>query len=963
MSDNSPTVAKPGRNFLGPVAWLLGRQYKVTLKWILLYSAFGSKIDPRDWMQARAFPSAVASSETTEPQPCAGAWQTTDGEFWFDYLSDTGDGMRATYSIAYLCLSDLWIKDPRGEMPATTEDASVGFKQTASKQMLLPRGQFLFVGGDTTYHMSDYANLVTRFQFPFQWAYEDLQEAGRLRDEARRPLFAIPGNHDYYDMLDGFRRQFRHPINSEDKHYAEDDRNAPQLMLPGFRRCQEASYVALQLPFGWWLWGLDTEVGKLDARQRKFFTELNNGQTPEKLIVATCAPTTAFGRYADVRDEKSAESFYQLGLAQPFLDGAPARNLTADTPDTNGDQAKNAPPRVLKLPEGQCRLDLSGDIHMYARYWGPQAAGASPRSGSRAPRPSATNYASVVSGIGGAFLHPTQTYKDEIQEQALYPSEREARDEVAGRIFKFWILMNGGSVWLVGFVLAFLVYFGATIPRSSRQAFNLVPLWQRLGISQPERIQPTVLLPPDKVVAPVAGEGSTATTTTRAATAAATAATDVPAQSSFAAQSRNANTQTPFIVWRALGFGTWTPPAPEGSSVVPCTADATRYFWGPCRISPPLDYRLGITILTLTLLAAVAAFALRGRLFKLDAKLQAVASERLQLDSKKFVNPNILLWAFVVLTTALVVAGMLTIRPYREYIAPFGHSLLVLYSLLWAVAAVVLARRYSDWLSKQASRRTVRRRDWILPWTLSVLAVVFPTLGLWLFGKFNLVPYLVSDIVFVLVIGLGILFIVFPMAVLKGGENLGAAGKAGMFFVGLWHALLQLAVPFLFVRRGTFLTWAAAAVLILVFIYVGELLLRRNSRAGLVIAWIAHGTLMLALPFITSRPYVRLSPPFYSEAWTGWAGLVPSILAGIFGAVLVCVWFGWYLAVALAFNGHNNEAGGAARIERFKEFIRIRLTERDLTAYVIAVDDPKDDGKDLTPRIVDVFRLEAKAKT
>ncbi|MDQ3773747.1 MAG: hypothetical protein M3461_04960 [Pseudomonadota bacterium] len=33
------------------------------------------------------------------------------------------------------------------------------------------------------------------------------------------------------------------------------------------------------------------------------------------------------------------------------------------------------------------------------------------------------------------------------------------------------------------------------------------------------------------------------------------------------------------------------------------------------------------------------------------------------------------------------------------------------------------------------------------------------------------------------------------------------------------------------------------------------------------------------------------------------------------GAILSCVWFGWYFAVSLGFNGHNNEAGDArARI-------------------------------------------------
>ena len=35
--------------------------------------------------------------------------------------------------------------------------------------------------------------------------------------------------------------------------------NSAQLTLPGFSEVQETSYVALKLPFGWWMWGLDTE--------------------------------------------------------------------------------------------------------------------------------------------------------------------------------------------------------------------------------------------------------------------------------------------------------------------------------------------------------------------------------------------------------------------------------------------------------------------------------------------------------------------------------------------------------------------------------------------------------------------------------------------------------------------------------------------------------------------------------
>ena len=44
------------RKQLPPVAWLLGRQLIASLKWILLYTAFGSKLDARDWMEAKTYP-------------------------------------------------------------------------------------------------------------------------------------------------------------------------------------------------------------------------------------------------------------------------------------------------------------------------------------------------------------------------------------------------------------------------------------------------------------------------------------------------------------------------------------------------------------------------------------------------------------------------------------------------------------------------------------------------------------------------------------------------------------------------------------------------------------------------------------------------------------------------------------------------------------------------------------------
>src|ERR1700754_4931088 len=84
------------RNFEKPVAWLLGKQLLGGLKGMLLYTAYGAKLDPRDWMTGEALDFATAAEGKEE--------------FWFDYLSDAGDGTKAMYSIAYLAMSPLWTR-------------------------------------------------------------------------------------------------------------------------------------------------------------------------------------------------------------------------------------------------------------------------------------------------------------------------------------------------------------------------------------------------------------------------------------------------------------------------------------------------------------------------------------------------------------------------------------------------------------------------------------------------------------------------------------------------------------------------------------------------------------------------------------------------------------------------------------------------------------------------------------
>ena len=300
MQNTNPP--RNGRVFEKPVAWLFGPQLIGGLKGILLYTAYGDKLDPRDWMTAKVFDD----------------FSQYDGEeFWFDYLSDAGDGTKAMYSLAYLTMCrSLWTTaNPaaNADVKTTPGDPAVPYE--------LPRGEFLFVGGDTAYHASDYMTLVNRMQHPFKYAFEDLVKNKLIAaNEPRRPIFGIPGNHDYYDQVDGFRRQFRKPTRPEGPlPPGRSNRRNAQLTLPGFERLQEASYVSLHLPYDWWFWGLDIEPGPItrqQLRQRCFFRSTQ--KPPDKLIVATSAPSTVFGRAA-TKDQFITTSLRFLGVPLPFF--------------------------------------------------------------------------------------------------------------------------------------------------------------------------------------------------------------------------------------------------------------------------------------------------------------------------------------------------------------------------------------------------------------------------------------------------------------------------------------------------------------------------------------------------------------------------------------------------------------------------------------------------------------------
>lgn len=428
------------REFKKPVSWLGGRDLLTSLKSIISSTVNGEKQDSRDWMFAETIPIKRCAGNEQEP-------------YWFDYIADTGDGMSAVYNVAYLCMSDLWLKS---EVPGKDQ---ISLSSVEGYDFQLPRGEFLFVGGDTAYHVADVASLKERLQTPFNWAYMDICATTGKKVE-QRPIFGIPGNHDYYDALDGFNRQFCEPISKNlQAHVREqEDLQDPQLGLYGFTRMQKSSYVALELPFEWKLWGFDAQNGKMDKRQQAFFVStfckdrVTNGELfdeqkqadvqkalqaaiPAKLIVATPEPSTVFGKRA-AEDAPITKSFEHLGLEPGFL-------------------------RDGKLSSNKCRLDISGDTHHYERYWGDKNENG--ESG---------NYASVVAGGGGAFLHPSHTDVGEIKKQRVYPEESDSHREATQRILNPWNIFVGGYVWLVGAIVALVTYFAMTIPQSTSSLFR-----------------------------------------------------------------------------------------------------------------------------------------------------------------------------------------------------------------------------------------------------------------------------------------------------------------------------------------------------------------------------------------------------------------------------------------------------------------------------------------------------------
>jgi len=329
---------------------------------VLISTAMGRRFDYR-MMEDVALKQAVFDYSRDEPLT---ETAPPRDELWFDYLADAGDGWYPTHAIASL----------------------VAQEQLKVDRLELPRGRFLVMGGDEVYPTASQKFYRERLVAPY--------EAALPRTKPPHPhLFAIPGNHDWYDGLVSFSRRFTHG-----------------RWIGGWLTRQARSYFALKLPHRWWLWAVDVQLeSDIDYGQLEYFRQVAQGpqagqglQPGDRVILLSAEPDWI---YRDIKDP-IAES--NLAYLEDRI-----------------------------IPKGvSVYLWLAGDLHHYRRH---EKVG-DPR------------FQRITSGGGGAFLHPTHRPAkrtvsvggDRFERKAAFPSRRSSFRLSLGNLF--FLIRN----WKLGIV-------------------------------------------------------------------------------------------------------------------------------------------------------------------------------------------------------------------------------------------------------------------------------------------------------------------------------------------------------------------------------------------------------------------------------------------------------------------------------------------------------------------------------
>ncbi|RZL36939.1 MAG: hypothetical protein EOP35_09925 [Rubrivivax sp.] len=284
-----------------PVAW-----YQPDVLWTAARQVLSSLDQLRNRDGRESQPALPVLIDRSQPE----ATGDFAGEFWFDFIADTGDGGNSVYAVAQTALADELLLDGQR----------------------LPRGELLLFGGDLAYPAASTDDYRYRFVEMFEAVRNDF--APTLVRGRPLTLAAIPQNHDWMDSTSTFSRYFVRGYDS-----------APLL---GASIPQRQTYFAARLPGGWWVLGLDFALTRdIDRDQYERFEALVLGVN---------------GAPPDMADTDRVILIYpEPYWTRPIGDGA----------DPSHPKRYQ---RLEGLLRGRVKLRLAGDLHHYMRWdsvsWG-----------------------------------------------------------------------------------------------------------------------------------------------------------------------------------------------------------------------------------------------------------------------------------------------------------------------------------------------------------------------------------------------------------------------------------------------------------------------------------------------------------------------------------------------------------------------------------------------------------------
>jgi hypothetical protein len=390
------------------VVWFGASSFWGHLRHFIAAAIATEDVDSRDWMTADA-PHELLARIARELGGDATASNLVDAlgrDVWIDFVADTGDDVSVSHAVARLLFAEYELPDP--DRPGAT--------------LLAPRGDLLLFGGDTAYPVATAQEITNRVVAPWNRVLDELPNDGKPR-----VILGIPGNHDWYDGLDGFQRLFRLRASDDEvrpsvigisqamlQHYAEWARQFVRggkiekpkaLALAGYTPVQNASYFALPVAQSFQLYAVDRQLRTPDSRQSRFLGDV----------------------YRD-----------SPGLAAWVLLPDPIYRF--------GDPSKTGTAMVEALQldlEAREHFVLTGDVHHYQRF-----------------RRGRTLH--VIAGGGGAFLHPARLAPGGLPQEAQWPNAAQSRRLLRAVAFKIGAGRSGFLPHLVLLALFFpAISFGA----------------------------------------------------------------------------------------------------------------------------------------------------------------------------------------------------------------------------------------------------------------------------------------------------------------------------------------------------------------------------------------------------------------------------------------------------------------------------------------------------------------------